>query len=160
MNAAAEMSEGAGDSRRIAMERRSQGLVTAFIASGMLFMLLPGTFLGVWNLVGISRHQALSSLSPAWIQAHGQAQVFGWVGSFILGIGFYSLTKLQSTLTFPAIGGWTSWGLWTLGVALRWIGGVTGWEWRILLPLSGALELAGLLVFFRFGTGRVPLPPP
>jgi hypothetical protein len=149
MNPAAEVWETPGNSMRIAMERQSQRLVTAFIVSGMLFMLLPGTFLGVWNLIGISRHQALSSLSPAWIQAHGQAQVFGWIGSFILGIGFYSLTKAQSTLAFPARGGWTSWGLWTLGVALRWIGGVTGWEWRILLPLSGALELAGLLLFFR-----------
>jgi hypothetical protein len=65
-------------------------------------MLLPGTFLGVWNLIGISRLHTLESLSPAWLQAHGQAQLFGWIGSFILGIGFYSLTKMQSTLVFPA----------------------------------------------------------
>ncbi len=57
-------------------------------------MLLPGTFVGVWNLIGISRRQALNALSPAWLQAHGQAQIFGWVGSFILGIAVYSLTKM------------------------------------------------------------------
>ncbi len=137
------------NSTRIAMEQHSQRLVTAFIASGMLFMLLPGTFLGVWNLIGISQQRTLSSLSPAWLQAHGQAQIFGWIGSFILGIGFYSLTKMQSTLAFPLRAGWTSWSLWTLGIALRWIGGVTEWQWRILLPLSGALQLVAFLLFYR-----------
>ncbi len=134
---------------RVSMERHSQRLVTAFIASGMLFMLLPGTFLGVWNLIGISQQHTLSSLSPAWLQAHGQAQIFGWIGSFILGIGFYSLTKMQSTLSFPVRAAWTSWALWALGIAMRWTGGVTGWHWRILLPLSGVLQLIAILLFYR-----------
>lgn len=141
--------QGSSDATRIVMEQHSQRLVTAFIVSGMLFMLLPGTFLGVWNLIGISQQRTLSSLSPAWLQAHGQAQIFGWIGSFILGIGFYSLTKMQSTLRFPVRAGWTSWALWTLGIALRWIGGVTGWQWKILLPLSGLLELVAFLFFFH-----------
>lgn len=144
---------------RVAMERHSQRLVTAFIASGMLFMLLPGTFLGVWNLIGISQQHTLSSLSPAWLQAHGQAQIFGWIGSFILGIGFYSLTKMQSTLVFPVRTGWTSWGLWTLGIALRWAGGVTGWRWRILLPLSGVLQLIAILLFYRSVRRHRPIHP-
>lgn len=133
---------------RIRAERQSQTLIEAFLVSGLFFLLLPGTFLGVWNLIGISRHQAVTALSPAWLQAHGQAQVFGWVGSFILGIGFYSLTKMQSTRTFPVVQGWTAWVLWTTGVVLRWLGGVTGWEWRWLLPASGLLEVAGFLFFF------------
>jgi hypothetical protein len=132
----------------IRAERQSQTLIEAFLVSGLLFMLLPGTFLGVWNLIGISRRQALTALSPAWLQAHGQAQVFGWVGSFILGIGFYSLTKMQSTRTFPIDMGWASWSLWTAGVTLRWLGGVSGWEWRRILPASGMLELVGFLLFF------------
>lgn len=133
---------------RIALERQSQYVATAFVASGLLFMLLPGTFLGVWNLIGISESHTLTSLSPAWLQAHGQAQIFGWIGSFILGIGFYSLTKMQSTRTFPKRSAWAAWLLWTLGAALRWLGGVTAWQWRILLPLSACLALAAFLLFF------------
>jgi hypothetical protein len=146
---AAQSSEQSMDSARISVERHSQRLVTAFVASGMLFMLLPGTFLGVWNLLGISQQHTSANLPPAWLQAHGQAQIFGWIGSFILGIGFYSLTKMQSTLTFPVRAGWTIWPLWTLGIALRWACGVTGWHWRALLPLSGALELAAFALFYR-----------
>lgn len=51
------------DSARVATEKQSQWLVTAFIASGMIFMLLPGTFFGVWNLIGISRQHTLENLS-------------------------------------------------------------------------------------------------
>src|SRR5215469_12742868 len=95
--AAMNQAEATGTDARIEMERQSQRLVTAFIVSGLVFMLLPGTFLGVWNLIGISEQHQATALSPAWLQAHGQAQIFGWIGSFIIGIGFYSLTKMQST---------------------------------------------------------------
>ena len=68
-------------------------------------MLLPGTFLGVWNLIKISSREAAESISPAWIQAHGHAQLFGWVGTFILGIGFYSIPKLRKLKPFALWGG-------------------------------------------------------
>ena len=51
-------------------------------------MLLPGTFLGVWNLLSISSHRAADYVFPEYIQAHGHAQIFGWIRTFILGIGF------------------------------------------------------------------------
>jgi len=39
--------------------------------------------------------------------------------------------------------------MWTIGVAMRWAANVYGWQWRLLLPLSGVLELAAFLIFFR-----------
>jgi uncharacterized protein involved in response to NO len=134
---------------RLAMERHSQKLAIAFIVTGLFFMLLPGTFLGMWNLIDISREHTVGSLDPAWLQAHGQAQIFGWVGSFILGIGFYSLTKMQGTLNFPVRLGWVAYYLWTLGAMLRWAGGITAWHWRIWLPLSAVMELAAFCLFSR-----------
>jgi len=70
-------------SEAVQRETMSQRLITAYLITGLLFMLLPGTFLGVWNLVSISGRHSLATLSPEWIQAHGHAQIFGWVGSFI-----------------------------------------------------------------------------
>lgn len=138
----------ATDAARIVGERQSQRVVTAFILSGLIFMLLPGSFLGVWNLISISQGHRAESISQAWLQAHGQAQIFGWIGSFILGIGFYSLTKMKTTKAFPVRAGWIAWGLWTLGVLLRWFGGVTGDAWRLLLSLSAVLQLAGFVTFY------------
>ncbi len=78
-----------------AREESRSRLLVAFITSGLFFMLFPGTVLGVWNLLQISGRASVVATSPAWMQAHGHAQVFGWVGSFILGIGFYSIPKLR-----------------------------------------------------------------
>ncbi len=81
--------------RAIARERSLSHMLMTYIVSGLVFMLLPGTFLGVWNLINISNREAADSIAPAWIQAHGHAQLFGWVGTFILGIGFYSIGACQ-----------------------------------------------------------------
>src|SRR5450759_1032309 len=123
-------------------------LLVVYISTGLAFMLLPGTFLGVWNLISISSKQAAAAVAPAWLQAHGHAQVFGWVGSFILGIGFYSIPKLLRARGFALWRGWTCWALWTTGVALRWVANVYAWHWRATLPVSAVLELCAFVLFF------------
>jgi len=123
-------------------------LLMAFIGTGMLFMLFPGTLLGVWNLLQISGQEQGGRISPAWVQAHGHAQVFGWIGTFLLGIGFYSIPKLRDRATRVIRAAWICWALWTAGVAIRWAATVYFWNWRVLVPLGGILELAAFLIFF------------
>jgi len=139
-----------------AREASLSRLLMLYISTGLLFMLLPGTFLGVWNLLAISSHRAADSVSPAWIQAHGHAQIFGWIGTFIMGIGFYSIPKLRRLNSFALSAVWSSWALWTGGVTLRWLVSVYQWHWRTLLPLSAALEFAAFLIFFRTVSGHRP----
>lgn len=125
-------------------ERQKSLMLRAWILSGLFFMVLPGTLLGFSNLVAISHHHGLSALSAAWIQGHGHAQMFGWIGSFILGIGFYSQPAHgKSVLRIPL----TCFLLWTSGVALRWIANIYGWEWRVLFVVSATAELLALLLF-------------
>ena len=131
-------------------------LLTLYICTGLAFMLLPGTFLGVWNLIAISSHPSTQTVSPAWIQAHGHAQIFGWIGTFILGIGFYSIPKLRRLNPFTLSAVYTAWGLWTIGVTTRWICTVYTRHWRALLPVSAALEFAAFLIFFRTVSGHRP----
>jgi hypothetical protein len=132
-----------------ARETTRARLLLLYISTGLFLMLLPGTFLGVWNLLAISSRRAANSVSPAWIQAHGHAQIFGWIGTFILGIGFYSLPKLRRVHTFELSVEWVTWGLWTSGVTLRWLTNIYQWHWRVFLPLSAALELVAFVIFFR-----------
>ena len=135
--------------RAIAREQSLSRLLMTYIVTGVIFMLLPGTFLGVWNLIKISNREAAESISPAWIQAHGHAQLFGWVGTFILGIGFYSIPKLRKLKPFALWEAWMCWGLWTTGVLIRWLSNIYPWHWRVLLPLSAVLELVAFMIFFR-----------
>lgn len=131
-----------------AREQALSRVLMAYVTSGLIFMLLPGTFLGVWNLLQISGRESISSVSPAWLQAHGHAQVFGWVGSFILGIGFHSIPKRRGNQHAPMRAAWICWVAWTVGVAMRWAADIYPWHWRVWLPLSGSLELAAFLIFF------------
>ena len=135
--------------RAIAREQSLSRLLMTYIITGLIFMLLPGTFLGVWNLIKISSREAAESISPAWIQAHGHAQLFGWVGTFILGIGFYSIPKLRKLRPFALWSAWLTWTLWVIGVTVRWFSNIYPWHWRIALPLSATLELAAFLIFFQ-----------
>ncbi|MGZ7075936.1 MAG: NnrS family protein, partial [Candidatus Angelobacter sp.] len=129
-----------------AREESAQRLLMVYAITGLFFMLLPGTFLGVWNLISISgRHGA--AISASWIQAHGHAQIFGWIGTFILGIGFYSIPKMTSRAAQPLLRGWACWLLWTSGVLLRWAAGFYHLYWRLSLPLSALLELCAFLIF-------------
>jgi uncharacterized protein involved in response to NO len=139
-----------------AREKALSRLLMLYISTGLLFMLLPGTFLGLWNLLAISSHHAANSVSASWIQAHGHAQIFGWIGTFILGIGFYSIPKLRRLNSFALSAVWSSWALWTTGVTLRWFTSVYQWQWRTLLPLSAVLELAAFAIFFRTVSGHRP----
>ena len=138
-----------------AREKALSRLLMAYIGAGLGFMLLPGTFLGVWNLIAITDRHAAGAISPAWIQAHGHAQIFGWIGSFILGIGFYSIPKLRrAAQPFALWTAWLCWVLWTAAVALRWGANVYLWHWRVLLPATAAAEVFAFLVFLRAVSGH------
>lgn len=46
-----------------------QRLLRTHLLTGLLFLLLPGTFLGVWNRVSSSGRHSLAGLSPSWLKA-------------------------------------------------------------------------------------------
>ncbi len=128
----------------VARERLKSLMLRAWILAGIFFMALPGTLLGFSNLMAISTHHGLASLPTAWTQGHGHAQVFGWIGSFILGIGFYSQpSHRRSVVRIPL----ACYVLWTSGVAMRWTASIYGWHWRLVFPISAGFELIAVLLF-------------
>jgi hypothetical protein len=139
-----------------ARETSLSRLLMLYVSTGLLFMLLPGTFLGVWNLLAISHRRTADAVSPQWVQAHGHAQIFGWIGTFILGIGFYSIPKLRRAGSFALSAMAVCWLLWTAGVALQWLTVVYRWPWRVLLPCSAASQIFAFLIFLRTVAGHRP----
>lgn len=78
---------------------------------------------------------------------------------FPAGYRFYAIPKLRGEATQAVREAWICWALWTTGVALRWGATVYLWNWRVLLPLSGILELAAFLIFFRITSQHRPQDP-
>ncbi len=137
-------------------ERLKSQMLRAWIFAGLFFMALPGTLLGFSNLLAISTHHGLGALPAAWIQGHGHAQVFGWIGSFVLGIGFYSQpARGRSVLRIPLV----CFAFWTSGVAMRWAASIYGWHWRSLFAVSASFETIAILLFLA-AASRHKLPEP
>src|SRR5690242_19450729 len=127
-------------------DRQTARLLIAFIATGLFFLALPGTFIGVGNLLLIAASQTPGAPAPAWIQAHGQAQIFGWVGSFIIGISLFILPRFRG-IPLASLGlGWCTWMLWTAGVTLHWLVGVGDLPVGPLLIASALFELGGFAI--------------
>jgi uncharacterized protein involved in response to NO len=90
------------------------------------------------------------------MEGHGHAQMFGWIGSFILGIGFYSQpAREQPVIRIPMV----CFVLWTLGVAMRWFANIYEWHWRSLFPISAGFELIAVILFVA-AASRHKLPEP
>jgi hypothetical protein len=138
-------------------ERRLTRLLAAFVASGLFFMVLPGVVLAVGNLIGVSALQGTESIPAAWIQANGHARLFGWVGSFLIGICLYAVPKCLGGLPGSRRVGWTMWALWSGAVLGHWAVGMRPWHWKAVLVASSLVELlvAILLVWQICGPGRV-----
>jgi hypothetical protein len=127
-----------------ATERKKSLLLRFWIFAGLFFMALPGTLLGFSNLLAISAHHGSGFLPAAWMQGHGHAQVFGWIGSFVLGIGFYSQpARGKNVVSLPV----TCFVLWTSGVMMRWVANVYSWHWQALYAISASFELIAVLLF-------------
>lgn len=121
-------------------------MLILYVATGLFFMLLPGTLFGVANLLTISASHTPRAADAGWVQAHGHAQIFGWLGTFILGVGYYTIPRLRLADWSPRAS-WITYALWTSGVAMRWAVGTWPWQWRILFPLGSLLELLAIVVF-------------
>jgi hypothetical protein len=137
-------------------ERRLARLLATFVISGLFFMALPGTLLGVWNLIGISSQHELASVSDAWIQAHGHAQFFGWVGTFIIGISLYAFPKFRGSVCRSIPIGWAMCLMWSTGVAIRWFAGVQSSVHMTAFRISAVLELAVALLLIWQCTPAAP----
>jgi hypothetical protein len=125
-------------------DRGLSRILIAFVLCGLFFLIVPGLGLGVANLFFITARHAPGN--TGWTQAHGHAQLFGWLGSFILGVGFYAIPRLRQTPLSRFVA-WTTLVFWGAGVALRVGTTLSAVQWRLFLPLSAALELIAVLLF-------------
>lgn len=123
-----------------------------FVYAALLIALTAGFGYGAYlvaaRVYGVPPGTGYSAI----VQAHGHAQLFGWVGLFLLGVGLFFLPKLRGTKLEHAERAPLALGLLAAGIGLRSIvqplAGYVGANavLRALLLLSAVLELAGALV--------------
>ncbi|OWY72773.1 hypothetical protein B7486_00050 [cyanobacterium TDX16] len=68
-----------------------------FFKAGMVVVLTAGAVWGAVLLLRIGWNQAFTSISIHDINAHGHAQISGWVGLFVMGFAYQAFPRIKHT---------------------------------------------------------------
>ncbi|NUQ61856.1 MAG: NnrS family protein [Pirellulales bacterium] len=132
-------------------------LYRPFFRAGIAVVLTLGAAWGALLLLRIAWAGSFTAIGLQEINAHGHAQIFGWVGLFVMGFAYYGLPRLkQVPLAHPRM---AQASLWLMGVGLVVRSGfqaaVAGWAGFGVPAVLGSLaEIAaiGILVWVVLGT--------
>ena len=104
-----------------------------FFKAGIVVVLTLGAAWGAYLLLRISLTGRFAAAGLHEVNAHGHAQIFGWVGLFVMGFAYQAFPRFKhASLAFPHLA-WTSLGLMLVGIVGRSVGE----------PLASSLPWAG-----------------
>lgn len=141
-----------GDALTHPRHRRHAGFSTVYLHLGLLAALSAGFGVASYLASHLGLGLSISPVLPALIQAHGHAQIFGWLGLFIMGVSLHFLPRLSGVPLVRA--GWIHAPAWMVAtaVALRLVAqpamslGDPAWG-SPALALAGVAQAAGVLVY-------------
>jgi hypothetical protein len=116
-----------------AQDRVAGAIYRPFFKAGIAVVLTLGAAWGAYLLLRIGWTGSFGSAGLHEVNAHGHAQIFGWVGLFVMGFAYQVFPRFkQSTLAWPRLA-WVSLGLMLAGLIARSAGE----------PLAEAVPWAG-----------------
>jgi hypothetical protein len=112
---------------------RADAIYRPFFKAGMAVTLTLGATWGAYLLIRIAATGSFTAAGLHEINAHGHAQIFGWVGLFAMGFAYQAFPRFKHTTLSHT----------NLALASLWLmlAGIIGRS--VLEPLSGALAWAG-----------------
>lgn len=142
-----------------------------FITAALLIALTAGFGYAALLVAALALKYPLGTWWGAAVQAHGHAQLFGWMGLFIIGMGLYFLPKLRGTkLKQTQYAPWAC-ALLAAGLVLHSIAQPTlgflepgsGWQYplraiwaaSVVMEFAGIVLIARMLVETEFGGGKL-----
>jgi hypothetical protein len=121
-----------------------------FFLAGIAVVLSAGASWGAWLLWTIGLNGSFRAASLHAINAHGEAQIFGWVGLFIMGFAYQAFPRMwQTNLAAPRLAA-AAFYLMVGGVVVRTAGIALAetWGWAAVLALAGGLmQIAAVGLF-------------
>lgn len=133
----------------LAFEKKLAQLYKAYIQAAIGVTLTFGTAWGAHILAKIALQQSFDAPNYAATQGHGHAQLYGWVGLFIMGVAYFSVPKFMQARMRTLAPAWTVFALMVAGILLRAVAQplaaqpVFGW----LVMASAVLELVAVILF-------------
>ncbi len=119
-----------------------------FVKTALILTLTVGVTFGAIILTYIAIKSNFNSVYYALIQAHGHAQIYGWVGLCIMGFALYIIPRVKNTELKHRKLANICYGFIIIGISLRTIVQPIPYNAiRFLLPLSAIFESLSICLF-------------
>jgi hypothetical protein len=135
--------------RSDAMDQLADTIYRRFFKAGVVVFLTAGAAWGALLLLRIGAGRSFTAISIHDINAHGHAQIFGWVGLFVMGFAYQAFPRMKHThLWRPDLAN-MSFCLMVFGVLARAVGEpLFRWPmFRELAVAAGLAEIAAIAIF-------------
>lgn len=118
------LADSASSKRPSPAEEHARGHFRPFFTAAIVLVLTLGAVWGAWLLIRIAFTGAFTAVGIQEVNAHGHAQIFGWVGLFVMGFAYHMFPRFKGTrLAWPRLARATL-ALMLAGILLRTGGGV------------------------------------
>lgn len=130
---------------------RIRKLYVRFIRMAIAITLTFGTFWGVSILTKAAGNKGFSAPDPAAVQAHAHAQVFGWIGLFIMGVAYMIYPRMKQVRLRCLGAVEASFWLMSGGIILRAIAQPFAHQelFGVAVVVSALCEIAAAVIFVR-----------
>ena len=131
-------------------ERAEDRIYRPFFKSGIAIVLTLGAVWGAYLLLRIAWASDFAEAGLHEVNAHGHAQIFGWVGLFVMGFAYQAFPRFKHTdLAYPRWA-FASGGLMLVGIIVRSVGEplVASLPWLKMLVIGAAwTEVVAIAIF-------------
>lgn len=136
---------------RDAMAELADAIYRRFFKAGIVVVMTAGAVWGAILLLRIGFTGSFTALSIHEINAHGHAQIFGWVGLFVMGFAYQAFPRMKHTdLWRPDLANMTFY-LMVFGVFARALGEPL-FHWPMFRELAVSANLAEIAAIGLFIT--------
>lgn len=145
----------AGTANRVTIDdeppaRLEDSIYKPFFMAGIVTILTAGAVWGAYLLLRIAFWQNFTAVGIHEVNAHGHAQIFGWVGLFVMGFAYQAFPRFKHTsLAHPRLAFATLW-LMLAGILIRVVGEPAGtlnplfWD---IVVVSSVLQISAISLF-------------
>src|SRR5262245_39551112 len=121
-----------------------------FFRAGIAVVLTLGAVWGAYLLLRIACAHSFTAAGLHEINAHGHAQIFGWVGLFVMGFAYQAFPRFKHTTLGHPRRAVLSWWLMVAGVVIRSVAEplAASWPWAAVPAVAAAvLEVVAIGLF-------------
>lgn len=121
-----------------------------FFTAGIAVVLTVGATWGAWLLWRIGINHAFTSISLFQVNAHGHAQIFGWVGLFMMGFAYQAFPRMWHTPLAGPRWAAASFILMLAGLVMQVTAMTLTGAWSFALPtavIGNLLQISAIAIF-------------